>query len=185
MTEKKVNIVEDVTFGSSNKVFSAVLTQLKRNGLAKVNHHTEITKDDLQKLYLSLDLNTLKGLQQKCMFDILFHLVRRGRENLREQTKGTFVIAVDSQNRRYVYQAVDELDKNYRENDDPQDSTTNGRMYEQPGPLCPVKTFELHLSKLHPELNFFGNDQNKQFKQRMTTAGTVTFRSERIPLAIS
>ena len=27
MTEKKVNIVEDVTFGSSNKVFSAVLTQ--------------------------------------------------------------------------------------------------------------------------------------------------------------
>ena len=41
----KVNIVEDVSFGSSNKVFSAVLTQLKRNGLAKVNHHPEITKD--------------------------------------------------------------------------------------------------------------------------------------------
>ena len=48
MTEKKVNIVEDVAFGSLNKVFSAVLTQLKRNGLAKVNHHPEITKDDLQ-----------------------------------------------------------------------------------------------------------------------------------------
>ena len=88
--------------------------------MAEVNHHPEITKDDLQKLYLSFDLNTPKGLQQKCMFDIMFHLVRRGRENLREQTKDTFAVAVDSQNRRYVYQAVDELDKNHRENDDPQ-----------------------------------------------------------------
>lgn len=152
MNEKKVNIVEDVSFGSSNKVFSALLVELKRNGMAKVNHHPEITKDDLQKLYLSFDLNTPKGLQLKCMFDIMFHLVRRGRENLREQTKDTFAVAVDSQNRRYVYQAVDELDKNHRENDDPQDSTTDGRMYEQPGALCPVKSFELYLSKLHPEL---------------------------------
>ena len=154
MAEKKVNIIEDVTFASSNKIFLALLTQLKRNGLAKVNHHPEITKDDLQKLYSSFDLNTPKGLQQKCMFDIMFHLVRRGRENLREQTKDTFAIAVDSQNRRYVYQEIDELDKNHRENDDPQDSTTDGRMYEQPGPLCPVKTFELYLSKLHPGLKF-------------------------------
>ena len=88
------------------------------------------------------------------MFDITFHLVRRGRENLREQTKDTFAIAVDSQNRRYVYQAVDELHKNHPKNDGPQDSTTDGRMYEQPGSLCPVKTFELYLSKLHPELKF-------------------------------
>ncbi|CAB4005218.1 Hypothetical predicted protein [Paramuricea clavata] len=120
MNEKKVNIVEDVSFGSSNKVFSALLVELKRNGMAKVDHHPEITPDDLQKLYLSFDLNTPKGLQQN--------------------------------NRRYVYQAVDELDKNHRENDDPQDSTTDRRMYEQPGALCPAKSFELYLSKLHPEL---------------------------------
>ena len=122
--------------------------------MAKVNHHPEITKDDFQKLYLSFDLNTPKGLQQKCMFDIMFRFVRRRRENLRQQTNDTFGIAVDSQNRRYVYQAVGELDINHRENDDPQDSTTDGRMYEQPGPLCPVKTFELYLSKLNPELKF-------------------------------
>ena len=84
----------------------------------------------------------------------MFFLARRGRENLREQTKNSFTIAVDSQNRRYVYQAVDELDKNHRENDDPFDSVTDGRMYEKPGPLCPVKSFELYLSKLHPELEF-------------------------------
>ena len=38
MNEKKVNIVEDVSFGSSNKVFSALLVELKRNDMAKVNH---------------------------------------------------------------------------------------------------------------------------------------------------
>ena len=61
---------------------------------------------------------------------------------------------LDLQNRRYVYQAVDEVNKNHRENDDTQGSTTDGKMYEQPGPLCPFKTFELYLSKLYPELKF-------------------------------
>ena len=54
MAEKKVNIVEDVVFGSSNKLFSALLTQLKRNGLAKVNHHPEITKGDLNAFQIIL-----------------------------------------------------------------------------------------------------------------------------------
>ena len=55
--------------------------------------------------------------------------------------------------KKYVYEAVDELDKNHRENDDPQDSTTDGKMYEKTGSLHPVKTFELYLLKLHSELN--------------------------------
>jgi len=152
--EKKFNIVEDPHFGECNQVFSASLVELKKNGYAKVNHHPEITKDDLVKLYSSFDLTTPRGLQQKCLFDIMFFLVRRGRENLREQTKTSFAIAVDSQNRRYVYQAVDELDKNHRENDSITDSITDGRMYEKPGPLCPVRSFELYLSKLHSELEF-------------------------------
>ena len=119
--------------------------------MAKVSHHPEIIKDDLEKLYSSFDLSTQKGLQQKFLFDIMFHLVRRGRENLRQQTKSTFAFATDSQQRKYVYQAVDELDKNHRENDDPRDSATDGRMHERPGPLCPVKSFENYLSKLHPQ----------------------------------
>lgn len=97
-------------------------------------------------------MTTPKGLQRKCLFDVLFYLVRRGRENLREQTKETFAFGVDSQQRRFVYQAIDELDKNHRETDKSSVSTTDGRMYEQPGPLCPVRSFEKYLSKLHPEL---------------------------------
>ena len=143
----------NVDFASSNKVFAAFLVDLKRNGLAKVNHHPDIAADDLHKLYSNFNLDTPKSLQQKVLFDILFHLVRRGRENLRQQSKDSFKVAIDSQNRKYVYQAIDELDKNHREKDDPSDSTTDGRMYEQPGELCPVKSFQLYLSKLHPELD--------------------------------
>lgn len=62
---------------------------------------------------------------------------------------------VDGSGRRYVYQALDELDKNHRENDDPSDSTGDGRMYERAGsPFCPVSAYELYLSKLNPDISW-------------------------------
>ena len=70
---------------------------------------------------------------------------------MREQTKSTFAVAVDSQGRKYVYQKEGELDKNHRADDSPDDTTCDGRMYEKPeSALCPVKRFELYLSKLNP-----------------------------------
>ena len=140
----------------SNETFFAVTTELKKLGKVKTNHHQKITSQDLKKLYSCFDVITPKGLQEKRLFDIIFFLVRRGRENLRQQTNQTFAspIAVDSCQRKYVYQAVDELDNNHGESDDPQDSVTDARMYEQPGnTLCPVRCFELYLSKLYPGLN--------------------------------
>ena len=39
-----------------------------------------------------------------------------------------------------MYQVIDELDKNNKENDQPDDSPGEGRMYERPeSPYCPVK----------------------------------------------
>ena len=108
----------------------------------------------------------------------MFHLVRRGRENLRQKTKTTFAFATDSQQRKYVYQAVDELDKNHRENDDPRDSTTDGRMYEKPGPLCPVKSFEKYLSKLHPQQQSLCLWQRQQWK--ILRAGIAMLHSAKI-----
>ena len=56
--------------------------------------------------------------------------------------------------KKFVYQVVDELDKNHRANDQPDDSPGDGRMYERSeSPYCPVKTFELFLSKLNPALS--------------------------------
>ena len=83
----------------------------------------------------------------------MFYLIRRGRENLRLLTKQSFATKTDATGRKFVYQATDELDKNHRGNDNADDSTGEGLMYEQDGPLCPVKAFELYLAKLNPELS--------------------------------
>ncbi|KAK2549950.1 hypothetical protein P5673_029555, partial [Acropora cervicornis] len=61
---------------------------------------------------------------------------------------------VDATGKKFVYQVIDELDKNHRANDQPDDSPGEGRMYERPeSPYCPVKTFQLYLSKLNPTLS--------------------------------
>ena len=39
MAQKEVDIVNDSAFSSSNRVFSASLVELKRVGIARVNHH--------------------------------------------------------------------------------------------------------------------------------------------------
>ena len=84
----------------------------------------------------------------------MFHLIRRDRENLRLLTKESFAVQVDAARKTCVYQVVDELVKNHRANDQPDDSPGEGRMYERPeSPYYPVKTFELHLSKLNPALS--------------------------------
>jgi len=63
-------------------------------------------------------------------------------------------VQVDAARKKFVYQVVDELNRNHRENGQPDDSPGEGRIYERPeSPFCPVKTFELYLSKLNPALS--------------------------------
>jgi len=47
----------------------------------------------------------------------MFQLIRRGRENLRLLTKESLAAQVDAAGKKFVYQVVDELDKNHRAND--------------------------------------------------------------------
>ena len=154
MSKREFNIIADPQFTKSNKVFEAAIVDLKRHGFGKVEHHDPISKEDLEKIQssynpLSPDPNTL---QQFVWFNLMFHLIRRGRENLRLQTKQLFAVQVDATGKRFVYQALDELDKNHRDKDLPSDSPGEGRMYERPeSPQCPVQAFELYLSKLNPD----------------------------------
>ena len=133
------------------------MVQLKRQGFAKVDHHEPIKKEDLAKIYLSFDQSSPnpKALQHFVWFNIMYQLIRRGRENLRVHTKQSFPVRVDATGRKYVYQELDELEKNHRRNDDPFDSSGDGRMYENANnpKLFPVGAFQLYLSKLHPSLN--------------------------------
>ena len=59
-----------------------------------------------------------KVLQQIVLFNIMYYLCRRGRENLQKMTVSTFGIATDPDNMlQYIYQCVDEADKNHSAND--------------------------------------------------------------------
>ena len=154
LLKKNINIIGDQGFAKSNQVYEAAIVELKRQGFGNVEHHNSISREDLQKIQLSYNpaVPDPKSLQRFVWFNIMFHLIRRGRENLRLFTKQSFAIKTDATGKKFVYQATDELDKNHRGHDNADDSTGEGRMYEQDSPLCPVKAFELYLAKLHPEL---------------------------------
>ena len=128
------------------------MVELKRQGFAKVEHHEPILTEDLAKIYLSYDPSSPKpkSLQYFVWFSIMFHLIRRGRENLCLHKRQSFSVSVDGAGRKYHH--LDELDKNNRQNDDP---SGDGRMYEntENPALCPVRAFELYLSKLNSSLD--------------------------------
>ena len=130
---------------------------MKRQGLGKVNHHIAVSKEDLENIQSSYNppFPDTKSLQQVVWFNIMFHLIRRGRENLRLLTKESLAVQVDVAGKKFVSQVVDELDKNHRANDQPDDTLRERRMYETPeSPYCRVKNVELDLSKLNPALSY-------------------------------
>ena len=133
------------------------MVELKRQGFAKVEYHEPILTEDLAKTYSSYDPSSPdpKSLQYFVWFSIMFHLLRRRRENLRLHKRQSFSVSVDGAGRKYVYQHLDELNKNPRQNDDPFDSSGDGTMYEntENPASCPVKAFELYLSKFNPSLD--------------------------------
>ena len=64
------------------------------------------------------------------LFNIIYYGGRRGRENLRNMTQGTYEIAKDPDGRRYIHQIIKEHDKNHKENDF--QPSNEARIYENP-----------------------------------------------------
>ena len=136
-----------VVFGEM-RLFAAIV-EFKRQGLGRVDHHSPISKEDLEKIQSSYNPSSPdpKSIQQVVWFNIMFHLIRCGRQE-------SFATQVDAAGKKFVYQVVYELGKNHRANDQPDDCPGEGRMYQRPeSPYCPVKTFELYISKLNPALS--------------------------------
>lgn len=79
-------------------------------------------------------------------------------------TKDTFRIGIDDTRRQYVYQFMDEQDKNHRT--DTGGSVTEGRMYELPGNSnCPVLSFQKYICKLNPDRHDFWQRPRDVFNQ--------------------
>ena len=112
---KGTDIIQDPEFAEANKC-----VDLKRQGLAKVEHKPAILENDLRKLYECgvFNLGDPRTLQNKVFFEIMLLCCRRGRQNLRELKIKDFSFTEDDKGARYVTKSGDELTKNRREDDE-------------------------------------------------------------------
>jgi hypothetical protein len=139
-------------FVLANMKFKTVMQELKSVGKADTKHFDSISPEDLEKLYKSLYMrpSTPAGLQNKVQFDLRLYFARRGNENMAALYKTTFVVKTNSNGLNYVERSQGEAQKNHNGNDP--EKASSGIMPERPDhPLCPVRSFELYLSKLNPK----------------------------------
>ena len=81
--------------------------------------------------------------------NLIYGTISRGQENVRSMTRDTFDIRTDADTGlKYVVKRKDELTKNHQGDDS---ESFSGFMPEYPGSeLCPVRSFEKYVEKLHP-----------------------------------
>ena len=151
-----IEVGADVNCGAGIYSGRAPLIVTAENGepskiklLLSAGADVNISNDDITKLGHYFQQNYETGtdidprkLQECVMFYILFFFCRRGQENLHDMTLNTYSVQTDDKGRKYVYQAIDEIDKNHTADDS--DPTNQGRMYENPGKNNP-KIFNVQL----------------------------------------
>ncbi|XP_033125588.1 uncharacterized protein LOC117123684 [Anneissia japonica] len=146
VTTRNVDVINDARFRPSNQMFCAVLARLKQDGKDIVRHKQPITLEDRQKMYDQNILGTDNPtcLQRKVFFDLIFHLCKKGREDLHVMKRSDFQVSIDNNGSRFVHQTASYLRRNHLDDRD-------ARMYELVGDrLCPVKSFMKYISKLSP-----------------------------------
>ena len=96
--ESRRDIDISVEFRESNRVMSAMGKEPKRNGKGGADHKIPInvSEDDLLRMYQYFDTDHPVELQQKVFVDIVLHLARRGRENMRALKKVDFQVTKDA-----------------------------------------------------------------------------------------
>ena len=95
---RKIDITQDKPFIRANELFLRLLKENKKEGRGQVVHKQMLMETDKEKLF-SFFKNSMKKvnpdpkiLQQICIFNIVYYMGRRGRENLRNMEKDTFKI---------------------------------------------------------------------------------------------
>ena len=53
LLKREFDLISDVEFSKSKQIFEAAVVELKRRGFGKVDHHSPISKEDLEKIQTS------------------------------------------------------------------------------------------------------------------------------------
>jgi len=106
-TNRQVNIVNGEPFRRANGVLKSLIGMFLKTGSKKEEKFSCITDSDMKKIseYLTSveKVEDLTILQQRVLFDIIFHFQLRGRENLRFLTKDTFGFSKDDEDNDLMY----------------------------------------------------------------------------------
>lgn len=92
---RSIDIIADKRFIRANELFKGVAKQNKQAGKGTVNHKSPILSEDLEKLqdYFSKYMQPNATVLQRCvLFNLMFFLCRRGRENLTTMKRDTFEV---------------------------------------------------------------------------------------------
>jgi len=137
------DIVTDERFRTSNERLEKQLKLLKGIGRT-ITHKQPISIADLRRMYDSGVLGTSNPLSllRKVWFEITLHFCHKGSESQEKLLKTSFEIYRDASGRAYVSRGRPHQGRNGEIDD--------VRMYETGGDLCPVKSYQLYLMKLHP-----------------------------------
>lgn len=133
---RNLDIINDIRFTKTNEMFKAVSTKARKEGRGSTRSTPPIEPEDLTLLakYFYHDFMAVPDprlLQKSVLFNIIYFFCRRGRQNIYQFTQDMFQLSADPDGTEYVYQAVDELDKNHGiDNTNP---ANEGRMYATPG----------------------------------------------------
>ena len=88
--------MSDPKFVKVKEMFHGVLKEGKADGKGDIDHKEEILSEDLEKLndYFSCYMTPDPTILQRCvLFNLLYYLCRRGRENLTGMKKDTFAVS--------------------------------------------------------------------------------------------
>ena len=148
---RQINLMKDRDFISANHIITRMVKKLIQEGKDTTKHKDVIDPLDVKKLYDGkyLSNDSPKSLQRKVWFEMSLHFCRRGKEGLHELRKDSFIVGMKN-GLEYVTLAYHEHEKNHQ-GLDPREQEKQQYMFAQPDdPLCPVRSFKLYLSKLHP-----------------------------------
>lgn len=133
---RNLDIINDTSFSRTNEMFKAISTKARKLGLGSTKSTPPIEDEDLARCveYFHHDLMNHpdpRKLQRNILFNIIYYFCCRGRQNIHAFTQETFKIDIDADGRRFVYQHIDEQDKNH--GIDVNLPANDGRMYEKAG----------------------------------------------------
>lgn len=95
--KRSIDIVADKRFIRTNEIFKGVQKEGKQMGKGAIKHKDVIESQDLEKLqgyfsrYMAPDALIL---QQFVMFNLMFYMCRRGRENFAKMTTDMFEVCI-------------------------------------------------------------------------------------------